>query len=282
MVASGPPVTTPGGHCHFLGGAVVGSVRSAVLERAEHGVDVIKVMASGGFATPGTDQFGAQFTREELGAIVDEAHRLGLPVVAHAHSLVGIENAVAGGVDGIEHFTGLTAGGIHIGDDVLAEVARRGVVVDLTLGTDRAVGAAARMPTPPPTLTALMRSVGVSTFEEFLATRIAVYARLGEHGIPVVAGVDSGMGPFKPHGSAWRTVVDLVEGGYPPAEALAAATSYAAEVCGLGEITGRLATGYAADILVVDGDPASDPAALGRPLAVHLRGRTPATATASR
>jgi imidazolonepropionase-like amidohydrolase len=71
-------------------------------------VDVIKVMASGGFATPQTDQLGAQFTAIELAGLVAEAHRAGLPLVAHAHSLVAMEHAVAAGVNGIEHFTGLS------------------------------------------------------------------------------------------------------------------------------------------------------------------------------
>ena len=99
VVASGPPVTTPGGHCHFLGGAVGGvldaDLRSAVAERAERRVNVIKVMASGGFATPETDQLGAQFTAAEITVLVDEAHRAGLPLVAHAHSLAGMQNALA-------------------------------------------------------------------------------------------------------------------------------------------------------------------------------------------
>lgn len=114
VVASGPPVTTPAGHCHFLGGEVHGEPRAAVAEYAERGVDVIKVMASGGFATVGTDQLGAQFTAAELTGLVEEAHRVGLPVVAHAHSLVGMRNALAAGVDGIEHFTGLSPEGVHV------------------------------------------------------------------------------------------------------------------------------------------------------------------------
>jgi imidazolonepropionase-like amidohydrolase len=122
VVASGPPVTTQGGHCHFLGGAVAGDLRAAVADHVERGVDVVKVMASGGFATPETDQLGAQFTEAELTALVEEAHRAGLPVVAHAHSLVGMQNALAAGVDGIEHFTGLSPQGVRIDDDLLDEV----------------------------------------------------------------------------------------------------------------------------------------------------------------
>jgi imidazolonepropionase-like amidohydrolase len=270
VVASGPPITTPGGHCHFLGGAVDGDLRAAVAEHAEHGVDVIKVMASGGFATPGTDQLGAQFTVAELAALVDQAHAAGHPVVAHAHSLLGMQNALAAGVDGIEHFTGLTSEGPQIDDELLDEVARRGVYVDLTMGNDRSVHAL--MPAPPPPVAALMARLGVTSFDAFYLSRIGVFSRLREHGVAVVTGVDSGMGLAKRHGNAWRTVGELVEGGYPVAEALAAATSVAAEACGLAGETGRLAEGYAADLLVLDGDLAQDPALLSAPQEVLVRG----------
>ena len=270
VVASGPPLTTPGGHCHFLGGAVDDDLRAAVAKHAERGVDVIKVMASGGFATPGTDQLGAQFTSAELTTLVDEAHDAGLPVVAHAHSLVGMLNALAAGVDGIEHFTGLTSEGPRIDDDLLDEVARQGVYVDLTTGNDRTLHA--RMPAPPPLFAELMARLGVTSFDAFYASRIGVFSRLRAHGVAVVTGVDSGMGPMKRHGNAWRTVGELVEGGYPGAEALAAATSVAAAACGLGGETGRLAEGFAADLLVVDGDLAQDLSLLSAPREVLVRG----------
>ncbi|MGC1212464.1 MAG: amidohydrolase family protein [Micromonospora sp.] len=270
VVASGPPLTTLGGHCHFLGGVVDGDLRAAVVARAERGVDVIKVMASGGFATPGTDQLGAQFTVAELAALVDVAHDAGLPVVAHAHSAIGMRNAVAAGVDGIEHFTGLTAEGPRIDDDLLHEVARRGVYVDLTMGNDRSV--LSRMPAPPPALAELAARLGFTSFEAFYLSRIGVFNRLREHGVAVITGVDSGMAPAKRHGNAWRTVGELVEGGYTVAEALAAATSVAAEACGLAGQTGRLAAGYVADVLVVDGDLAQDPSLLRAPRQVLVRG----------
>src|SRR6266566_3574162 len=97
ILASGPPITSPGGHCHFLGGEVDGAAaaRTAVRERSERGVDVIKVMASGGNMTPGSLPYLPQFGVDVLRAIVAEAHRLGLPVTAHAHSARSIADAVA-------------------------------------------------------------------------------------------------------------------------------------------------------------------------------------------
>jgi imidazolonepropionase-like amidohydrolase len=270
VVAAGPPITSRDGHCHYLGGAVDGDLRAAVTEHAERGVDVIKVMASGGFTTPGTDQLGAQFTAEELAVLVDEAHGSGLPVVAHAHSLLGIQNALAAGVDGIEHFTGLTSDGPRFDDTLLDEVARRGVVVDLTMGNDR--GLHALMPDAPPPLAELMARLGVSNFDEFYLMCIGLFRRLREHGVPVVTGVDSGLAPPKQHGNVWRTAGELVDAGYSVAEALTAATSRAAEACGVSHETGRLAAGYAADVLVVDGDLEADPSLLGAPRAVLVRG----------
>jgi imidazolonepropionase-like amidohydrolase len=270
VVPAGPPLTTPAGHCHFLGGVVEGDPRAAVGEHVERGVGVIKVMASGGFATPGTDPLGAQFTVAELAAMVDAAHRAGLPVVAHAHSLLAMENALSAGVDGIEHFTGLAAQGARITDELLDEVARQGVFVDLTMGNDRSLHAA--MPAPPPTLAALMARMGVTSFDAFYNSGIAVLARLREHGVHVIAGVDSGMAPMKRHGNAWRTVGELVDGGYAVDQALEAATSLAAKACGLEAETGRLAQGYAADVLVVDGDLAQDLSPLGTPREVVVRG----------
>ncbi len=270
VVAAGPPLTTRGGHCHFLGGEVEGDARAAVAAHVERGVDLIKVMASGGFATPGTDQLGAQFSVVELTALVAEAHRASLPIVAHAHSLAGIRNALAAGVDGIEHFTGLSTDGVRIDDAVLDEVSRRKVHVDITAGDDRAFHA--QMPPAPPPVMKLLAQFGLTSFEEFYEARIAMFSRFREHGVSVIAGVDSGMLPTKRHGNAWRAVADQAGGGYPVTEALASATSLAAAACGLASETGRLAAGYAADVLVVDGDVSQDVSRLSRPREVLVRG----------
>jgi imidazolonepropionase-like amidohydrolase len=105
IVASGPPITTPGGRCGYLGGEVSGAdeIVAAVRERVERQVDVVKVMASGGLVTTGTDMFTPQFSIEELRLLVEQAHAAGLPVTAHAHSAAAVDQAVAVGVDGIEH-----------------------------------------------------------------------------------------------------------------------------------------------------------------------------------
>jgi len=115
IVAAGPPFTVADGHCHYLGGAAEGphAIRSAMAEHVERGVDVIKVMASGGMLTPGSDQLGVQFSAEDLRLVVDLGHEAGLHVLAHTHSLRGAWHAVDAGVDGLEHFTCLTEEGLR-------------------------------------------------------------------------------------------------------------------------------------------------------------------------
>ncbi len=271
IVAAGPPITTPGGHCHFLGStaATHDELRAAVAHHQERGVDVIKVMASGGFLTAGTDMFGAQYPAEDLRVIVDAAHELGLRVLAHAHSVAGIEAALAGGVDGIEHFSGIAPGGPGLTDDLLDRVAAAGVVVDPTMGFDATL--MARMPPPPPQVAETMAALGMD-MPAMLAQRYVDVGRMRERGVRVVPGVDSGAMPLKAHGNAWIAVTDLVTGGWPVGEALAAGTSGAADACGVGDVTGRLAVGYDADLLVADGDLAADPSGLGRRQAVLVRG----------
>jgi imidazolonepropionase-like amidohydrolase len=271
IVSAGPPVTVPEGHCHFLGGVATGvaELRRAVEERHERGVDVVKVMASGGMVTTGSDVFGVQFAAEELRALVEAAHASDLQVLAHAHSLAGIEHALAAGVDGIEHFTCLTEDGIRVPDDVLERVAEAGVVLDLTLGFDRV--AFASMPAPPPGVQEALRRTGMD-FESAYAARLDVARRIHDVGVTVVSGADAGIGPLKRHGSVVLAVIDLAQAGYSAADALATATSLAAQACGLTNVTGALSPGLAADLLVVDGDLRSDLGALRRPLAVLVRG----------
>lgn len=271
IVAAGPPITVPDGHCHYLGctAATADDLRAAVADHAERGVDVIKVMASGGFLTPGTDMLGAQYGVAELRALVEAAHAAGLRALAHAHSVAAIEAALAAGVDGIEHLTGICEDGSVLSDDLLERVAAAGILADPTMGSDLSL--AASLPPPPPQVAEIMARFGMDMMT-FFNQRYADVGRMRDHGVRVVPGVDSGAMPLKRHGNAWRAVTDLVTAGYPVAEALAAGTAGAADACGVGDLTGALRPGLAADLLVVDGDLALDPQALGRPVAVWVRG----------
>jgi imidazolonepropionase-like amidohydrolase len=270
IVAFGPPVTTPGGHCDYLGGVLsgAGQVAGAIRERVEHGVDEVKVMASGGVNTPGTDVLRTQFSDDELRALVDAAHAAGLPVTAHAHGTPSVRQSLAAGVDGIEHCSCVTERGFGDADDALvAELGRSGVAICPTLGVDTA-----RMTAAPTAIAATAERFG-TTLEQLAAVRGAFVARLHRAGARIVSGVDAGIQPAKGHGTLPFAVVALVEAGLSVEDALASATSLAASACGLGGTTGRLAVGRDADVVVVEGDLSQDVRALHRPVSVRRAGR---------
>jgi imidazolonepropionase-like amidohydrolase len=135
-------------HTHLVADATFGGLERAaampdeairaVIMDSQRAHAVARVTTVRDLGDPGTDQLGAQFSVAQLAALVDEAHGTGLPVVAHAHSLLGMQNALAAGVDGIEHFTGITSDGPRIDDQLLDEVASWSVYVDLTMDNDRA------------------------------------------------------------------------------------------------------------------------------------------------
>jgi imidazolonepropionase-like amidohydrolase len=258
IVTAGPPITTPGGHCHFLGGAASGdrALGAAVRERAERGVDVIKVMASGGNMTPGPQPYEPQFGAGALRAIADEAHRHGLPVIAHAHSARSIADAVAAGVDGIEHATFMTADGVDAPEAVIRAIASQQIAVGWTVGRD------------PGRAGPVMPQIA-SRMAGLIATR----RRLYQAGAVLVPGSDAGVSPAKPHDVLPFAPVDMAAAGLSPAEILRAMTSRAAQACGLGHRKGRIAPGFDADILVIDGNPLDDLAAIRRLRAVYADGR---------
>jgi imidazolonepropionase-like amidohydrolase len=263
VVASGPPVTSPGGHCAGMGGEVAGvdGMRHAVRERVAHGVDVIKIMTSGGGMTAGTDVTLCQFSLEEVQALVDEAHHAGLPVTAHAHAVPAVELSLAAGVDGIEHCSCITKDGIEMSPRLAAAIAAAGIPICPTVGKKLDA-------VPPPQILAMMARLGM-TFE----ARLAQVGDMHRAGVALIAGADSGINPAKPHGVLPESLIDMGTAGLSPGEVLAAATSLAAAACGLGGRTGRLAAGLDADLVAVGGDPLTDIAAVRDVRLVVSRGR---------
>lgn len=229
-------------------------MRAAVRERAERDVDVVKVMASGGELTPGSMPYEPQFTPDELCALVDEAHRCGLPVTAHSHAVEGIRNALAAGVDGIEHCVFRTSDGVEPPPELVAALVERQVVVGFTAGI---------APSDVPPRPEILRLIPAFT---------ALFTRLWREGVRIVVGTDSGIAPVKPHPTLPYGVAHLASHGVPAADALRTCTATAAQVCGLGDRKGRIAPGYDADVLVVPGDPLADLSVLHHPLAVFARG----------
>jgi imidazolonepropionase-like amidohydrolase len=187
---------------------------------------------------------------------VDEAHKHGLPVVAHAHASAGIANALAAGVDGLEHVSFWSAEGVDDRPDLVEQIAARRVPVGASIGAAPVAGFS-----PSPDVTA--RSPRIK----------AMYGRLIKAGAVVVAGTDAGIGPPKRHPSLPNAVPQLVDLGMSPAAALAAVTSVAAEVCGLAGRKGRLSPGFDADLVAVSGNPLTDPTAIHNVRAVYRAGR---------
>ncbi|MDQ4068487.1 MAG: amidohydrolase family protein [Actinomycetota bacterium] len=265
IVASGPPLTVTGGHCHFMGGQAddEGELRRGVRERATRGVDVIKVMVTGGNMTAGISPLTPQYTVAELAAVVDEAHRFGRPVTAHVHGVAGIERAVAAGVDGLEHCGFWVEDGVRADQSLIERIAEQQIAVCPTAGV-----APSSYPPPPPVASRL-------------PAMMAAAGQMHRAGVRLLAGTDAGVAPVKPHGMTAYAVCELADKcGMSAVEALQSATSWAAEACGLAGRKGAVAAGADADILVAGGDALADLRALHDVRAVFRAGAlVPAEAT---
>ncbi|MFB6557301.1 amidohydrolase family protein [Streptomyces sp. NPDC056400] len=245
LLSAGTPLTVPGGHCWFMGGEVEGAdaIREAVRRNAAAGADLIKVMATGGGVTKGGPPvWQAQFTPAELALIVAEARSFGLPVAAHAHGTEGIVAAVAAGVDSIEHCTWTGRSGFDVREDVVDAIAARGIAV---------------CPAASPDWRGFAERFGRERAEEMFG-RIRWMA---ERGVRLLPGTDAGISRavFDDFVSSLEFFEHI---GLDPAEIVDLATTGAARAVGIGGDTGRLAAGFRADLLVVDGDPLTDLAAL--------------------
>lgn len=255
VLAAGPPITRSGGHCWYLGGEAddPDQLVAAAHARADHGADLLKIMATGGMSTSGSNAAAAQYTLDELRAVTRTAHDRGLPVSAHAHAARGIADAVTVGVDSIEHCTFMTADGVKLDPATVDAIAAAGIFVGCTVVRPRD-----GMP------------------EEVLRTITPYWenqAYLRRRGVRVVCCTDAGINQHKPHDILPSDVGYFASQVGTNAEALASVTSLAAQTCRLGHRRGRVAVGYDADLLAVAGNPVTDITAMIQARAVFRAGK---------
>lgn len=232
------------------------NVRRVVRANLEHGVQVIKILATERAGTPDTDPRKRTFSDEEMAAIVDEAKTAGIPVAAHAHGDEGAAAAVRAGVRSIEH-------GTYLSDDTLAEMKKRGTYLVPTLAT----------------IIDLIEPGGdydnaiLSIRGRHMLPRARDMAsRAYKLGVKIATGTDTGYGPNSnrriPH-----EIAELVGIGMTPMEAIQSATSVAAQCLGIAQRTGSIRPGLEADLIAVERNPLREITALGDVLLVINDGK---------
>jgi imidazolonepropionase-like amidohydrolase len=227
----------------FMDGIVDSPEEAAKAVRYQHkyGADVIKFTATGGVLSINDSGDLQQFSDEEMRAIVQTAHLLGLKVAAHAHGKRGMEAAIRAGVDSIEH-------GTYLDDETVALFKEHGTWYVPTILAGKTVEEMAKKPG------ALHPSVREK------AARIGpliqgAFARAWKGGVRIAFGTDSGVSA---HGENAREFGYMVEAGMPAIDAILAATRNAAELVGATDRIGSIQKGRFADIIAVDGDPLKD------------------------
>src|SRR5262245_27087039 len=261
ILPAGSPITITGGHCHFLGLETddEAGVRAAARSQLKAGATALKIMATGGRMTPGTNVGRAQFSVAELSAAVDEARRGGVPIAAHALGTAGIRAATEAGVDTIEHCSWLGAApGIEFDESTAAQMAEKGIAAEPTL--DTIVGPMKHIPED-------RMSAGMREHVQLRVQIINALRRMVELGVPISTGTDAGVSwtPFDSLPLEMELLVNEV--GMKPLQAIHSATGGAARALGLAASVGTVAVGRTADLIVVEGDPTTDITALRK---VHL------------
>lgn len=269
IVAAGPPLSIIGGHgdvtgfredVHAVldqGYTCTGAVECAekVRKASRAGADVIKITATGGVLSQQGRGLEGHFSNAELVSIADTAHSLGLRVMAHAHGARGIESAAAAGIDSIEH-------GTFADDAALKVMKAKGSYLVPTLmafeGIKERLGKGIYTPTVEAKVRMTMNDVGKAV------------GRAKALGVPIAFGTDAGV--FE-HGRNAGEFALLVKYGLTPREALASATTVAAQLLSMEDQIGRIAPGLSADMIAVAGDPLSDVAVLEKVDWVMVRGR---------
>lgn len=267
---AGRPITVSNGHMWYYGGPADGAdaVRTLANELVDDGVDLIKLVASGG-GTKGSNEFEASYTVSELRAGVEVAHEHDLVAAAHAGCAHAIANACEAGCDVIHHCNFYTPRGVQEFDQRLANrLAEAGVAVDPTLWVTQSLLEALR---PRAGVADRDRKDELDRFERHWAGKHRDVRGLIEAGVRLIAGSDAGW-RYVGFGDTWREVVALADFGLSNKEAYAAATTHAATALRRGDRTGRLKRGYDADFLVLAANPTEDLSSLGKPAAVYRLG----------
>ncbi len=262
ILCAGEMICMTGGHGWQFGLEVDGQdqVRRGVRRQLKAGADVIKFMATGGVCTKGVEPGQTQLTREEMAAGIETAHLAGRKTAAHAQSLQGTKNAVAAGIDSIEHGADLDPAALEamLKNDVF-------LVPTLAAGASMIAGGTASG----------LEDFMVAKSQAHRSARLEGLAKAKAAGVKIAMGTDAGT-PLNRHGHNVHELLELNQAGFTPLEALQAATVHAAELLGFKDCLGRIAPGCLADLLIVDGDPTLDLQVLGvqdRLLAVYQSGQ---------
>jgi imidazolonepropionase-like amidohydrolase len=208
-----------------------------VRENIKYGADVIKFMATGGVLSQGDNPALAQYSPEEMKAIVDTAHGLGRKVAAHAHGALGIKYAVLAGVDSVEH-------GSYVNDEDIQLMKEHGTYLVPTVYLED-------------WLSQNMQSMGLTANMIDKAKTVLPIAEKNEShafksGVKIAFGTDAAV---YPHGLNAHEFGKMVEMGLPPLVSIQAATVNAADLLGWSDRVGTIEPGKFADLVAVDGDP---------------------------
>jgi imidazolonepropionase-like amidohydrolase len=219
-------------------------VRQRIRQLAQDGVDHIKILSSGAVLEHGSNPNSQEFTLEELQAAVDEANHFGLRVESHAHSAMGIKNAIRAGVASIEHAS-------MIDDEGIALAKARGTYLDMDIYDEECIEQQGREGKIPADFLAHDAQLGQLQRDNF---RKAVKA-----GVKMSFGTDAGVCAY---GTSGKQFAFMVKYGMTPMQAIQAATTSAADLLGHSDIVGSIKPGKSADVIAVLTDPLRDVSAL--------------------
>jgi imidazolonepropionase-like amidohydrolase len=257
LVCAGPVITSTGGHLWWNGieSDTADDARRAVRTLVRNGVDFIKLMGSGGNATPGSNPEAAQYDAAAFHAIADDAHRMGKKVAAHVHGVESIRMAVDAGIDTLEHVPFRAHGTIEYDERLVEDIVRKDLIVSLA------------MPSTWYRLRAEDMREARTHPGHLWERRYETIRRMHAAGVKLVVSSDQGSTGTRIDELA-LLMEFLVKGvQIPAADVLYGATGLAAKALGMADRIGTLKPGTLADMAIIDGDPVTDIAAMQR---VHM------------